>query len=477
MVADEMVNAALKEFKGKVDLLCRDCAEAPLSGETAGEVARGIQQVLSALGKTLFSTYLEAKEETQDIIVVDGEAYRFKHFSNKSFIGLCGHMTVSRKLFQNADDSRSYCPMDEAWGMSGEYLTMEVREAAAYATAHMTPGEAASLLSKSALFAPHATQIKKAIQGIAECVAPCREEVDQAIRDAEQAPEGVRAIVGSMDGVNVLLDEEGAKRGRPPKQPKKGGGEEAVEKGKKKTKASYKNAMAGVVSLYGEVPEGKECPERLDSRYVSHMPEDGAPAFKTKFEAELEAAEAQCPAGIAKVILCDGARGIWNYIDNNVRFDDCEKLIDYFHATDHLSLAAQALFGMGTPKAARWYDKYAKKLKEDEHGAQRVLNSIDYYAKTQKLTPGRRKDLEAQRTFFKRNKHRMTYADFRGRGLPIGSGPVEAACKSLVKTRLCRSGMRWSREGGQRILDLRTYVKSGRWEAFWKQYQTKKFAA
>lgn len=71
----------------------------------------------------------------------------------------------------------------------------------------------------------------------------------------------------------------------------------------------------------------------------------------------------------------------------------------------------------------------------------------------------------------------MTYADFRRRGLPIGSGPVEAACKSVVKTRMCRSGMRWSREGGQKILNLRVVVKSDRWDGFWKNYMTLKRAA
>ena len=65
----------------------------------------------------------------------------------------------------------------------------------------------------------------------------------------------------------------------------------------------------------------------------------------------------------------------------------------------------------------------------------------------------------------------MTYADFRRRGLPIGSGVVEAACKSLVKARLCRSGMRWTRKGGQHILHLRAHIKSGRWDMFWEAYK------
>lgn len=136
-----------------------------------------------------------------------------------------------------------------------------------------------------------------------------------------------------------------------------------------------------------------------------------------------------------------------------------------------MSLAAEALFGKGSSQGRAWYDKYRKKLLEEDLGARSVLHSIDYYKQTSALPKSRREALDAQRTFFRRNQAKMTYADFRRRGLPIGSGPVEAACKTLVKTRLCRSGMRWSRKGGQRILDLRTYVKSNRWDPFWNEYK------
>ncbi len=81
-----------------------------------------------------------------------------------------------------------------------------------------------------------------------------------------------------------------------------------------------------------------------------------------------------------------------------------------------------------------------------------------------KLSKSRRESLATEHTFFTRNEHRMDYARFRRNGWPIGSGPVEAACKSVVKTRLCRSGMRWSRCGGQHILSLRTNVESNRWD-------------
>ena len=105
-----------------------------------------------------------------------------------------------------------------------------------------------------------------------------------------------------------------------------------------------------------------------------------------------------------------------------------------------------------------------------EDGALRVLRSMRYFEHKNKLTQQRTRDLEQQKTFFTRNHDKMKYAEFRKRKLPIGSGPVEAACKTLVKLRMCRSGMRWSRTGGQNILQLRTYVKSNRWESFWELY-------
>ncbi len=463
MTIEKMIEAAMLEIKENLERFCQEPAEATLSAESAEEVGKGIQEALAAAGKAAFRTFLEAKEEPCDIVLVGGETYRFKALIPKTFWTLWGKMEVLRKLFQNASDTKTYVPLDNAWDMAGESVTIEVREAAAFACAHVTPEEAAALFEKSAMFHPHPTVIKRALERIEERVAPHREEVDRRIREDEQAPQGTRALVASMDGVNVLLNEPGKRRGRPAERPK-------GDADKEKTTA-YKNAMVGSISFYGEVKEGEKCPERLDCRYVSQMPEDHALSFKEKLEAELEDVQAQCPSDVVKVMLCDGARGIWNYIDNNQCFEGFETLIDYWHAAQHLSLAGEALFGKGSDEASAWYEKYAKKLKEEERGAQSVLDSMDYYAKARKLSTGRCKDLAVQRTFFARNNHRMNYADFRRRGLPIGSGPVEAACKSLVKARLCRSGMRWSRPGGQRILDLRTYIKSNRWEAFWKQYK------
>ena len=107
----------------------------------------------------------------------------------------------------------------------------------------------------------------------------------------------------------------------------------------------------------------------------------------------------------------------------------------------------------------------------------KLIRSIDYHRKTKRLRGERAKRIREARGFFKRNKSRMNYQEFISKGYPIGSGPVEAACKTLVKIRMVRSGMRWSREGGERVLRIRTVIKSDRWEPFWERYLELKLAA
>ena len=63
----------------------------------------------------------------------------------------------------------------------------------------------------------------------------------------------------------------------------------------------------------------------------------------------------------------------------------------------------------------------------------------------------------------------MQYANYAEKGWPIGSGVIEAACKSVVKQRMCRSGQRWSIKGGQALLNLRAVVKSDGWKSIWSE--------
>jgi hypothetical protein len=143
-----------------------------------------------------------------------------------------------------------------------------------------------------------------------------------------------------------------------------------------------------------------------------------------------------------------------------------------WHAAQYLSAASGALFGQGTAEAARWFKKYRHIFKTEDGGVDQAIRSICYYRKSRKTRASR--DLETIRTtlrYLRKNRKRMQYAQYRRQGLPIGSGVVEACCKTLIGHRLKRAGMRWSLEGGQSILNLRAAVLSKRWDLFWESHQ------
>jgi hypothetical protein len=455
-------------FKQKLEEFCQAESDKPLSPEVAHVLTLGITEAAAAASRAVFKAFLESQDVRCAEVVVGEETFHFKCLSEKAFLSFWGPEVVARALYQNAADTRSFIPLDAAWGMRDHFMVIEVREASTFAHAQMPSEDAQALFEKCALFHPHRTQIKRLARDMENVIDAHRTQLDARIRGEEEPPPGVHALAVSMDGANVLMRESGGKRGRPAERP--------LEM-RQSEDTAYRNAMVGTVTLYGAVPEGEKTPERLSTRYVARMPEENAVRFKSQLEAEVAALVLKLPPQTPKVFLCDAARSLWKYRKQSVLFRTFEPLVDCCHALEHLSLAAEAVFGKGAQEAIQWFERYTTVLIEKDDGARRVLRSMDYYANARSLSASQRTAYKQQRKFFANNASMMTYAQFRRRGLPIGSGPVEAACKTLIKQRLCQSGMRWSSEGGQAILDLRAYIKSARWNSMWKHYNELQNAA
>ena len=464
MNVETMIDAMCDEIKQKLNDFCNHADLDRLTPEAAEQMSRALREALSAGGAAGYGAFLCQYECEQSTIMHDGKMMRLKMMSDKEFMTPFGKMTLARKVYQADRGGECHVPLDAAWAMAGQFASTEVREAVLYACGLATPVETETMLKKCALFHPSSTAIKHIVNAMGQWVEEHESAVREQMHINDAAPDNAQVLAASLDGANVPLREHGVKRGRP--------GERPGKQDNTSQRTTYKNAMVGSITCYGEVPEGQKSPARLASRYVARMPEDRAPTFKAAFECALDDVESMLPEDIEKVLVCDGARGLWKYIEDNERFDGYSKILDYFHALEHLSAFSEALFGKKSEDGAKWYDKYREKLLNEDLAAHAILRSADYYLEHNPLSKAQRAAALVQRTFFQRNKHRMTYADFRRRGLPIGSGVVEAACKSIVKSRLCRSGMRWTRKGGQHILHLRAHIKSARWDDFWKAFKT-----
>ncbi|MBI3076070.1 MAG: hypothetical protein HYY85_03630 [Deltaproteobacteria bacterium] len=161
------------------------------------------------------------------------------------------------------------------------------------------------------------------------------------------------------------------------------------------------------------------------------------------------------------IVLGDGAPWIWGIADEH--FPGAIQIVDLYHAREHLADLAKLVYGPASAAAKDWAAGRREELDAGE--VEQVVAAM------RRLRPRRTEVREAVRkavSYFKTNAERMRYARFRSQGLFVGSGVVEAGCKTIVGLRLKQSGMRWTVRGANAILALRCAELSGRWEEFWE---------
>ncbi len=178
--------------------------------------------------------------------------------------------------------------------------------------------------------------------------------------------------------------------------------------------------------------------------------------------------------GVALVVMLgDGADWIWRYAWQFLgrRGVEVVEIVDVFHAWGHLWTVANAVFGTGTARAAAWVEPLKGRLLDA--GPTPVLTALA------ELTPAAHgadagtdaaEEVRKAIGYFTDHAARMDYPRFVARQLPIGSGAIESACKTLIQAREKQAGMRWSRDGAQTVASLRALHRSGRWEHFWQTH-------
>jgi hypothetical protein len=154
------------------------------------------------------------------------------------------------------------------------------------------------------------------------------------------------------------------------------------------------------------------------------------------------------------------------------RFLEWRRIIDYDHACPYVQQLAEVIVGAGT-ESQHWAKRMREQLKTRANGVTRVLQSAAALRHKRGLW-GQAKVYEHAYAYLHKRSRWMRYQSYRREHLPSGSGITEAACKIVCTQRLKRSGMSWTQEGGQVILDLRVIWLRGVWGAVQQRYLTSK---
>jgi len=162
-----------------------------------------------------------------------------------------------------------------------------------------------------------------------------------------------------------------------------------------------------------------------------------------------------------KVILGDGAVWIWNLADEH--FPSAIQIVDLYHAREHIHDLAKALWANDERTRKRWSARMLRLLDQGK-----IESLVKAFGQIRPATPEIAKTLATETEYFERNKKRMRYPAFRARHLFVGSGVIEAGCKTVVAARLKRSGMFWTVAGANAIIALRCTRLSGGFEDYWE---------
>jgi len=160
-------------------------------------------------------------------------------------------------------------------------------------------------------------------------------------------------------------------------------------------------------------------------------------------------------------ILGDGAKWIWGIAEEH--FPGATQIVDLYHAREHLAGLSKLVYGTKSPKCREWFS--ARRDEMDKGDIKEMVAAINRLRPKEEAV---RDIAEKEAEYFNGNAARMRYAEFRSQGLFVGSGVVEAGCKTIFGQRLKLSGMHWTVRGANAIIALRCCQLSGRWEEFWE---------
>jgi hypothetical protein len=338
-----------------------------------------------------------------------------------------GVATLERHVYQSSQGGKTYCPLDQDARIVVS-STPRFAKIVAHKYAEFGAGRVLEDLAEN-----HGRKVTKAfVQDVADVVASVALAKEEAWEYALPAlEEPVATITVGLDGTCLLMCEDG-----------------------------WREAMVGTLGLYNK--DG----ERLHTVYTAATPEYGKLRFFERFDREVDRIKAAYPEAMT-VGVADGAKENWLYLETVTQ----KQVVDFFHATQYLGKAADPLFADDGAGQRPWIDSWCHRLKHEPGAAAALIADLE----TRGAALGRKRlpaEVDSALTYFSNQVKgsRMNYAEMVAAKIPIGSGVTEAACKVLVKQRLCGSGMRWKERGAAAVLSLRclTYT-AGRWDQFWSR--------
>jgi len=421
------------------------------SGDKPGSFAdfeKELHARIMDLEREMIAEEMTRADVDADVVVVDGITYRRVVRCEETYFAAAGPVRVERTLYKDRSDEagRAICPMELRLGVVEGRWTPLAAQQATWVVAQLTPQRAEELFARLGNMTPSKSSLDRLPKALSARWEEERLQFEKALRAGDVIPQHAATLAVSLDGVLAPMKDGDAHEKR----------QKTAEEGRlTRGPAGYREVGCGTLSFCDA--EG----DMIAAVRMARMPEAKKATLKRTLFADVTVALAQRP-NLRLVKLADGAADNWTFLAKQM--PKGVEILDFFHAAEHLNGALGSVYGDGTVEARKRFAALRFVLLEEADGAEKVIRALDYLHKKHPRSARVTKEL----AYFRNNRHRMRYHQFAAEGLPIGSGVVEAACKTLVTQRMKQSGMRWEERGGQAILTVRGWTQSGdRFDRAW----------
>ncbi len=408
---------------------------------------RELGERLREVGREVLREELRRADVDADSVLIEGIVHRRVLRGTETYMTTMGPVTVERTLYKDRTDPAAWAiaAPDARLGIVGGFWTPEAAKQATWIVSQMTPRLSEELFRRVGNMQPSKSSLDRLPKQLHDRWEGDREAFEAELRTVTEIPEDTKSIALSIDGVLAPMKDGGAVKKR---------ARAAVEGRVSKGPAGYREVGCATISFCDE--DG----DMISAIRLARMPELRKETLKASILAELGALLAQCP-NLPVVKVADAAADNWTFLHQEL--PEGPEVIDFFHAAEHLNQAVATAYGDGTREARFRFQELREILLEDCDGVERVIRSLSYLRRKHP----RRKRIAQVLGYFRKHRRRMRYFELKQHGLPVGSGPVEAACKTLVAQRMKQSGMRWGKDGGQAILTIRGWSQSERFDHAW----------
>jgi len=407
---------------------------------------RGIMAEVAAVERTAHQILLSCHEVDAERVVVSGDTYARVGYGNGTYYTMAGPVELRRALYRKlgARNAKVVDAIALRTGVIGDGWLPAAAQAMAFLHQQAPSRDAQKTAAQLGRLPYSRASFERVTHELAEQYLPEQADIENELLAELPIPEEACSVSLAVDRVALPMEEP---RKRPRGRPRKGAPKRPVLR-------AWRMAYCGTLTLHGA--DG----QALHTIRSACTPNGDAALMCEGMVADvLQLLERRPQLQVA--LLSDGSHENWDLL-GCVGDLEHTQLLDFWHLIEKLSKAAVVIHGAEFAKAvtAQW----RLRLRNSSMAGPAILAELEASGCEHRRHDGER-PVHAAITYLRNNLARMDYRGALARGLPIGSGAVEATCKTLVGLRMKRCGSRWKEPTANHVLQLRALALSDRFDA------------